>query len=129
MGTRRSTTKLLAALIALLLVAAYVATGTEPEVVKWTLDENPPSLDVAELRLLGQERQCASGQTAEGRISYELVETSEQVEVIIKILPRGGDQECPGNPPTPIVVPLGEPLGDRLLVDGATGRVVRPKDR
>ena len=121
--------KRLAALIALLFVGANVAADAEPEVVRWTLDQNPPSLDVAELRLLGYERRCASGQSAEGRISYELSERSEEVQIIIKIVSRNGDQECQGVPPTPIVVPLGQPLGERRLVDGATGHVVRPKDR
>lgn len=118
-----------AALIALLFIGAYVAAGTEPDVVRWTLDQNPPSLDVAELQLLGHERRCAGGQSAEGRISYELVETSEEVKVVVKIVPRSGLQTCQGVPPTPIVVPLDQPLGERRLVDGATGYVVRPKDR
>ena len=42
------------------------------------------------------------------------------VLVTFGVRPLPGDQECPGNPPTPVLVVLPGPLGDRQLLDGAT---------
>lgn len=112
-----------------LLLAVTCIACAGPEAVRWTLEEDPPNLEVPELRLLGFETNCASGRSAEGRISYDLTETVEELRVMIKIKPPSGDQTCPGNPPTPIVVPLQEPLGERSLIDDATGDVVRFQDQ
>lgn len=75
--------------------------------------------------LLVHERACASGQSAEGRIELvELTETAEQIQLRIGVRPRDGDLECPGNPPTPFTIDLGERLGDREIVDAS---VVPPR--
>lgn len=78
-----------------------------------------PSPDDTELTLLVNERRCASGQSAEGRIDLdELHLTEEQVRVRVSVRPPpGSGQTCPANPWTPFTVDLDEPLGDRAIVD------------
>ena len=79
------------------------------------------TLDPAATRLplLVQERECASGQSAEGRIERPDVEyRSDAVIVTVRVRDLGGDQDCPGNPDTPFVLRLDEPVGDRELLDG-----------
>lgn len=67
---------------------------------------------------LVRERECASGQSAEGRIELvDLTLTAEQIQLHVGVQPLGGGQECPGNPPTPFTVDIGEPIGDREIVD------------
>jgi hypothetical protein len=36
------------------------------------------------------------------------------------VRPKPGNQECPSNPPTPAMLLLEGPLGDRTLLDGGT---------
>lgn len=91
-----------------------------------TLDPaQPPDPESAEVPLLVTERACNSGQDAEGRIEVvSLRETDGVVEFVIVVQPRGGDQECPSNPPTPFALTLDGPLGDRDLLDAS---VVPPR--
>lgn len=78
-----------------------------------------PSADDRELTLLVMERRCASGRSADGRIDLdELSLTEDQVRVRVSVRPPPGDaQDCQGNPWTPYTIDLGEPLGDRTVVD------------
>lgn len=79
-----------------------------------------PSPAATTVDVLVEERDCASGKTAEGRIEViELVETAEQVQLRLGVIPQGGDQSCQGNPPTPFTVQLTAPLGDREVVDSS----------
>lgn len=80
----------------------------------------PPEPDSSTLDLFVHERACASGQNAEGRIELvSIEETTDQVRLHIGVSPRGGGQDCQGNPPTPFTVELSEPLGDRQVVDAS----------
>jgi hypothetical protein len=89
-----------------------------------TLADTPSPGDTS-VDLLVHERECASGHSAEGRIELvELNETTEQVQLRVGVRPRDGDQNCQGNPPTPFTIDLGEPLGDREIVDAS---VVPPR--
>jgi hypothetical protein len=73
------------------------------------------------------ERACASGQASEGRVSDPIIEYRDSsVVVIFFVEPLGGVQECPGNPPTPVEVDLGEPLSDRSLLDGGVWPARQP---
>lgn len=84
-------------------------------------DAPPPSGDATELHLLVTERACASGKSAEGRIRVVSHRYSDdQLQIAVGVEPRAGDQECPGNPETPFVLRLEEPLGDRTVVDATT---------
>lgn len=90
-------------------------------VVEWVLDPdqpNPGPKDTA-VSLLATERACASGQPMDDRLSEPVVLADEsQVSVTFSVVPLDGGQDCPGNPPTAIMVELGEALGERRLVDG-----------
>lgn len=73
-----------------------------------------------ELHLRVQERSCASGMTANGRIEPpEVTYGDEQVIIAIRVRPKGGDVDCQSNPETPLTVRLREPVGTRAVVDGA----------
>jgi len=89
------------------LEAADVTLATEPVPAARTLE------------LLVRERECASGQDAEGRIEVVLQETAEQVLLLVGVRPPGGGQTCQGNPATPFTVELAEPLGARELLDAS----------
>ena len=77
-----------------------------------------PSSTVLEL-LVSEQNGCTSGRRADDRISYQLDATSTEVSITALTTALEGDQECPGNPFTPLSVDLGEPLGDRALIDGS----------
>ena len=67
------------------------------------------------------EQSCASGTSASGRVSDPLIEYGARtVTVTFGVRPLDGAQTCQSNPPLAIEVTLREPLGDRMLVDGAT---------
>jgi len=80
-----------------------------------------PGGDSTELQLLVTERECNSGQDAQGRVKLvSLVETEESVTVTIGVKPNNGGT-CPSNPATPFTVKLEAPVGDRTLIDGTRG--------
>ncbi len=65
------------------------------------------------------ERECASGQSSESRVQPAEVDTvrgAVLVRFFVEPLPPA-DQTCQGNPATRVTVVLGEPLGDRALLD------------
>ena len=65
------------------------------------------------------ERACASGQSSEDRIAEQQIDFQNgTIIVTFRVRPLGGEQTCPGNPPTPVTVDLGGALGDRRLLDG-----------
>lgn len=65
------------------------------------------------------ERECASGQSSEGRVvGPEINYTDDSVVISFEVRPLGGGQDCQGNPSTRVEVRLDEPLGERLLLDG-----------
>ena len=90
--------------------------GDEPgQAANWDLAFEPdPS--ASELHLLVQEQACASGRSAEGRIDVRVVTTDDTIGLNVRVRPLGGDQECPGNPNTPFVLALPEPVGQRRIV-------------
>jgi hypothetical protein len=69
-------------------------------------------------RLLVHEHRCASGRSARGRIEPPLVIYARRVvKVATFVRPRRGAQTCQGNPDTPFVLRLADPLGKRRLLD------------
>jgi hypothetical protein len=90
----------------------------------WTLDpaEPEPNADSRTFTAFVTERDCASGQSSEGRVvGPDILEVGDKVLVTFAVRPLGGGmQTCPGNPPTRVVVDLDEPLGNRQLLDGGT---------
>ena len=47
---------------------------------------------------------------------------AKTVRIDVGVRPLGGDRTCPGNPDTPFVVELSEPLGERALVGDEAGK-------
>ncbi len=86
-----------------------------------TLDpEHPPAPDAHEVHLLVTEMACNSGQDAEGRVRLsDLAVRDDAIAVTVGVEARTGEADCPSNPPTPFVVELDEPLGDRVVLDAS----------
>jgi hypothetical protein len=87
---------------------------------EWRLDPSadPPGPDDTELQVLVTECHCASGQSAEGRIEQpDVFYGDDEIRIVAYVTALGGSQRCPGNPPTPAVFVLPEPIGGRRLVD------------
>ena len=104
------------------LAADYSGAGTATVTLDPAAPLDPAS---AEVPLLVTEMACNTGEDAEGRIEVaSLRETDAAVEVVLAVQPRGGDQACPSNPPTPFTLTLDEPLGERTLLDAS---VVPPR--
>lgn len=85
----------------------------------WVPDPGDPSpaASTQVFTALVTERSCASGRSSDGRIvGPALLMTPSQVLVGFGVRSLGGGY-CIGNPSTPVVVDLGEPLGDRALID------------
>ncbi len=80
-----------------------------------------PDVASSELHLLVQERACASGRSAEGRIVVDVESTADTITLTVSVRPLGGDQECPGNPNTPFVMVLPDRVGDRRIESPSSG--------
>ncbi len=90
-------------------------------VVEWELDPAypTPAPDDTVLHVLATERGCAGGQAMGDRLNEPVVLGDDsQVGITLSVVPLEGYQDCPGNPQTELEVDLGEPLGDRRIVDG-----------
>ena len=116
-------------------VALVVAALALP-IVLWLVHEEAPlaaywHVDPAvaleptdrEIPILVNERSCASGHSAEGRIVVDVAYTVDEVRLDVRVRPREGDQDCQGNPDTPYEVDLREPLGGRE-VSGESSRPI-----
>jgi hypothetical protein len=91
---------------------------SDAPLARWHLAEDPGPSDKT-LSLLVHEIECASGQSAEGRIATPDVEYRQDAVVITMRVERRSDSEqCPGNPDTPYTLELQEPVGTRALLDG-----------
>jgi len=90
--------------------------------VNWRLDpaSEPLTPTSTAIEVLVTERECVSGQAMGDRLlGPEVVITESAVLIAFAANPPSGDsQTCPGNPEQAIVVELGEPLGDREVLDG-----------
>lgn len=80
----------------------------------------------AEIPVLVTEQACNSGGNALGRIVDPIIVLgNDAITVIFAVRPRGGGQDCQGNPETPYRLTLPEPLGERALLDSSA---VPPRD-
>ena len=70
------------------------------------------------VEVLVAEQGCASGAGAEGNTAEPVVEvTGTEVRIAVATFVRRGPQACPGHPLAPLVVDIGQPIGERALVD------------
>lgn len=125
-GHRRG---IVAVLLTLAFTGPCMSPLREPVVAEW---EPAPGQeltpDTQEVEILVREIGCADGDSAEGRIEEPEVEyTSDAVIVTIRVRAKGGDVTCPGNPLTPYVLELEEPMGERELLDGGPGPPSPPR--
>lgn len=89
-----------------------------------------PGPDTQMFDALVTERDCASGQSSQGRIvGPEVVNSGNTVLVVFGVRSLGGPgsingipivQTCQSNPSTRVTVDLGQPLGNRALLDGGS---------
>lgn len=86
----------------------------------WTAsDDDPPAADAESFTAMVERLGCSGGETGEV-LEPTVVADEEQVVVTMSVEPLpSGDYTCPGNEVEPHVVDLGEPIGQRQLVDGA----------
>lgn len=97
-------------------------TVDDAQVAPW---EPAPGADLSptttRVDVLVNERACASGASAEGRLAPPEIEYDlDTVTITLAVIPVAGAVRCPGNPDTPFTVELDEALGDRTLLDGGT---------
>jgi len=103
--------------------------GCQPRIVlaqglgpaEWHFDSAAavPGPETQVFDALVTEMNCASGRPADGRIvGPEVVASEGVVLVMFAVRPLPGGQNCPSNPSTRVTIDLGEPLGDRALLDG-----------
>lgn len=91
---------------------------SDAPLARWHLAADPRPEDQT-LPLLVNEIECASGQSADGRIATPEVEYRQDAVVITMRVERRSDSEdCPSNPDTPYNLELREPVGTRALLDG-----------
>lgn len=87
----------------------------------WRIDTaSSPTAASSSFAVEVHEQACASGRTAEGRIADPIVEYAEDaITITIPVRRVEADSvTCQGNPWTPFVIELNEPIGERLLLDG-----------
>jgi len=110
--------RLTASLVVLLLVAGGCAVLSRTQEAAWYLpaDYRPDPASTS-VTIYVEEQGCASGQTPS--ITRPRVQLSAStVTIAVRTRARFAlTQSCQSNPLTPVTVDLGEPLGDRLLVD------------
>jgi len=83
----------------------------------WVIDPSwIPTAESTSVRLIVEEKQCASGISPEGRIEAAVSYSETEVAITVRVNTVGGDANCPSNFPTPFTVQLTEPLGDRAIV-------------
>lgn len=116
--------KWIAGAVVLVVVAFVVFTQvTKVDAVpaRWYVpDEAELDPSARKVRILVMEDGCTTGSSAEGRIEVSVDERDDEVELDVSVRPLGGgDQGCAGNPVTPYIVELDEPLGDRRIVGQA----------
>lgn len=96
----------------------------------WVAAAGPvPDPQSSTLDVLVMERACASGQPPVGREIRPVVLSGEEVlEIVVLIEAPGGlAQTCQGNPWHATTIDVGEPIGERTLVDGhVSPGLVRP---
>lgn len=87
----------------------------------WFLDpDKMPGPESTAVKILVGEADCSNGEGAAGNMFPPVVKiTDDKVLIGVETRPRG-DATCPSHPLAPLTVQLGEPFGQRTLVDANT---------
>ena len=88
----------------------------------WTYaeDEFRPAPDTTTFDAGVTERACTGGQAMGDRLlPPDIFYGEAEITIIFAARPLKGGHRCPGNPSSRVTVTLREPLGDRVLRDGA----------
>lgn len=98
---------------------ALTALGHRTTPATWYLPAgHVPNAASSTLDVLVLEVDCSSGKGAAGDLAPpEVTTTADTVVVEVRTYVRIGAQNCLGSKMAPLTVDLGEPLGDRVLVD------------
>jgi hypothetical protein len=100
------------------------AVDTGVSVAHWWLDpaKPAPTAKSTTIHALVMEQACASGNSAEGRVEEPIIQIdATSITVTYRVRGRQGtEQDCQGNPETPVELTLPEPLGNRQLLDGGS---------
>jgi hypothetical protein len=84
----------------------------------WSLLPERPRPSDHEIRVAVHEEACASGRSPTGRIVGPAIEADNATVVILfAIVALEGAATCQGNPAGLETIDIGEPIGDRVLVD------------
>jgi hypothetical protein len=83
--------------------------------------KSPPDPSSTRVLVQATENACAGGAPPTGRDVQAVVldEDADSVSVVILVEPPSGASDCPSNPPFPVEVQLGAPLGDRRILDAS----------
>jgi hypothetical protein len=83
-------------------------------------DEAEPLPDTTTFDAVVNERACTGGQEMGERLQPPMITYgATEITIIVAARPLPGGHDCPGNPSTRVTVVLDEPLGERVLRDGA----------
>jgi hypothetical protein len=105
------------AVAGVVIAAVVTRVWRDAEPATWQVDPSfMPQADSTQIPIMVVERACSSGTPTTGRMKVDIGYTPTAVTIGIDVTPLGGDQDCV-LVPTPYVVELDEPLGDRQLVD------------
>ncbi len=115
--TMRAARRLVPAVGGAAAAVLLTACGTQP--ATWFLPAGfiiDPAATTVEV--LVDEQGCTSGDGAAGNTAEPVVElTATEVRIAVTTFARRSAQTCPGHPLSPVAVELGQPVGDRTLVD------------
>ena len=109
--------------------ASEIPAGFGP--ATWALDPAfpLPGPTASKLHVLVWERACSSGRPTSGRMSAPVIDdsaTSVSITIGVRPMTDNALHACPIPRGTPALIHLGEPLGDRTLLDGRTGAPPSP---
>lgn len=107
------------ALAALLITGCNAEDRTPPDLALVT----EPPFEATSLQVLVRETACASGRDATGRVAIEQVQvTPTEIRLSLSVDPlESNEQDCPGNPWTPVTIPLDTEVAGRSIVDATNG--------
>jgi hypothetical protein len=82
---------------------------------------HPVEVSAMTLRILVRDGRCASGMSALGRVEpVDLYADASVVTLAVFVTPLPGDQECPQNPETAVIVELPNAIGAPQLIDAGS---------